>query len=104
MNNAHKLVKELLIVNPRLRDDDELLWFSVCEEIYMRQTGNVLSCGAFAFLSYVRRENNLPTFGAVTRCRRKLQANHPELRGKLWEKRHAKEAEYKEYARSIEEE
>lgn len=99
---TEQVVKELLKSDFVLRDDDELLWFFTCETIYQQKTGQIIKCSAFNFVHSMRKENGLPSYATVSRCRRKLQAEHPELRGVTYTKRHTHdEALYEEYSRSI---
>lgn len=86
-----KIVKELLILDKHLRDDDQKLYGCV---VY-----NIMPEVAKEDFITVMMSGKAPTMESVTRCRRKLQATYPELRGTVWQKRHEKEEEYEAYNR-----
>jgi len=55
---------------------------------------------SFSAVLWNHKALGLPSFESITRARRKLQHDKPELRGKVYEKRLAKQTEYIEkYAR-----
>lgn len=79
-NRLYKLediVKNILEVRPITRDDDFELVSSVYEDW--------LGYGNYTNMSFKDLMENhialaLPPFASITRCRRKLQMDHPELR------------------------
>ena len=77
-----KIIRDLLIKHPHLRDDDNKLlanvWF---------QTVIPLEEAWMDFLAIVAK-GDIPSPKAISRCRRKLQEMHPSLRGEQWYKRH----------------
>ena len=71
----YDLVKKLLQEKEELRGDDDFLYSEVIKVIYP----SALNFTAEAFFEK-RKMMKLPTFESVTRCRRKAQEEHPELR------------------------
>ena len=72
-----KAVKNILEEAPETRDNDYLLWLRTIEEMTAEDI-KILS------FSYVIRNINflgLPNYETVSRVRRKLQAEYPELKG-----------------------
>lgn len=93
-------VKQILIENPQTREDDMYLYYVYC----VRHNPKFYNPNDFITLfthKIYRNSENIKTFGAVERSRRKIQANYPELEsGKKTKKARAeKEEEYKEYSR-----
>lgn len=88
-------IKQILIDNPKAREDDMLLYITYYESLNTGYTfRNIFidpSC---------RKAEKIATFAAVERCRRKIQAECPELASERVKRARAKEEEnYKEYAR-----
>lgn len=90
------LVKTLLKEHHHLRDSDNKLlanvWFLKAEKVEE---------GAMDFLKLIA-DGKLPDAGSIRRCRRKLQEENPELRGKLWDKRHKMQTQVQEEIREME--
>lgn len=89
---VHNILKKFLPA----RSSDGVLQYKVCEEInptvLNRTYGEVLLYG---------KELGVPNENTVSRCRRKLQEKHPELKEPhTAQKRAEQETEYKAYARS----
>jgi hypothetical protein len=82
-------VFDLLTRYPHLRDSDEKL----CSNIWYSKIEKGLS--ATEFLA-IYSEGKLPNSESITRCRRKVQEDHPELRGTLYEEKQAKQEQIKE--------
>jgi hypothetical protein len=83
-------VREILLANPKARDDDNLL---VSE--YLKS----LEHGDFTHIANEIREKKIATtFKTIERTRRKIQEKNPDLRGEVWKKRHLAQEEYIEYA------
>jgi len=80
-------VKELLDKYPDLRDNDQRLMAN-----FWLQQLKRLGHGPAEFL-LVYSKGNLSSSESITRARRKIQEQYPELRGELWSKRHAKQDE-----------
>lgn len=87
IGNVQELVRELLEQDPRYRDCDKTL----SARIWSIQLGGVErleSMTAYEFLcEYVKRKSNLYSQESIGRARRKLQEEHPHLRGKNYKKR-----------------
>ena len=95
IRNKEFIVKDMLIKHPKTRDNDSLL----LAYVWVYQAGgkdhiNGISMKDF-ILDFIDKKFAEPS--GITRCRRKLQESHPELRGELYEKRH-------QMAKSIKEE
>ena len=77
LRNTTKMVKYVLEKEPRTRNSDNLLWLEVIKLINQ----GVLRKPMAEVLQNLN-EYGLPSIETVGRCRRKLQAEHPELRAK----------------------
>jgi len=90
------LVIEVLASVEDARDSDEVL-LAVVWGRYMKDLGydleSVSATGVFSLLS----TGEFPKAEGITRCRRKVQEQYPELRGALWDLRHS-------YAENVSEE
>jgi hypothetical protein len=85
MTSVLSSVKKMLQGNPRLRDSDEKLmanmWYVfIGEDIVM----NLTAINLLQKLS----DGDLPSYESISRCRRKIQEEKPELRGEKWKERH----------------
>ena len=96
MKNMLNKVVNLLTKHPSLRDSDERL----AANIWYNNIKNVDEIDAITLLSRFA-EGKLPSYESISRCRRKLQEEKPELRGKKWEKRHSKQRVIKEQIKEI---
>tara|TARA_Y100000361_G_C11110188_1_gene317121 strand:- start:523 stop:849 length:327 start_codon:yes stop_codon:yes gene_type:complete len=89
IKNKQQLVQHFLESNPKTRDNDQLLcafiWFDQLQYKIEGMTGKDL------LKSYAK--GDLVNADTISRCRQKLQQENPELRGKLYEKRHEKAKE-----------
>jgi hypothetical protein len=91
MKNIKQDIRSLLLQDNRYRDDDALL---VCRFYYNKCGGE----DAFKTMSAISLLNllaskALPFPDYITRVRRKLQEQEPELRGTKWAERHSLEEE-----------
>ncbi len=89
MKDYCETVEIMLRRFPETRDDDLKLFCCVCKAI----CPHVLK-EEFARVLYFHEKYDLPSIETIGRARRKLQNQHPELRGKLYEKRMSKQDEY----------
>ena len=96
MKNMLNKVVNLLTEHPSLRDSDERLTANIWHD----HTKNVDEIDALTLLSRFA-EGKLPSYESISRCRRKIQEEKPELRGKKWLKRHAKQQVIKEQIKEI---
>ena len=85
-------VKYLLSILPPLRDDDKLLSYQLWWNRVMEMKLNPIDIKWVEFMKLLS-DGNLPSMDSISRARRKLQQEFPDLRGKLWEKRHNLEKE-----------
>lgn len=85
LNTLHDEVKELLESDPRLRESDNKLW----ARIINNRIGSVqvTEITAYQLLCMVAN-NELPNWDTLTRARRVIQEDYPELRGAKWKERH----------------
>ena len=88
-----ELVKEILEKHPFARDDDYILYGYV-----MNEYGYSMNI-CFSEVSELIREKCLPAMITVWRARRKVMELYPELRGKSYKNRDAKQMEYVEFSR-----
>ena len=95
--NTTNLVKDILIKNPLTRNSDPHLYI----EVMMRLNPNATKM-PFAMVLRNLTDLGLPLYDTVTRARRKIQREHPELQGteRVKRIRAELEEEYKEFARS----
>lgn len=82
------IVENELRINPKSRDNDYIL---IC--LVIRDLGYNWNM-PFASIMEKMSNGELPAMGTITRCRRKLQEIHPELRGKNWALRNEAQDEY----------
>ena len=90
MSNVLPSVKRLLTQTPSLRDSDERLmatiWFRDIGEDKVRELSAINLLQKLA-------DGKLPSYESISRCRRKIQEEVPELRGEKWKERHDAEEE-----------
>lgn len=89
MKDHLTLVENILRAHPVTRDDDFRLYVWACfmikpELMHMK----------FEQAMWFHDENGLPSYESITRARRKLQEQIPELRGKKYKERQARQEEY----------
>lgn len=84
-DNLKQLVKEALEYNVYVRDSDHRLvaW------IWRKEIKNEWGDDVINLLNM----DKLTSWESIARCRRKIQEEHPELRGKTWEDRQKKSVE-----------
>jgi len=94
IKNKEFIVKDILTKHPKTRDSDSLL----LSFIWVYQAGGkdyIQDISMRDFISdFIGKRFAEPS--GITRCRRKLQEHYPELRGKLYDKRHKMEESVKE--------
>ena len=91
LDTIQEQVAYLLKNYPKTRDNDKKLIGGVYQMFYGVDTYNE----SFA---EVIENTDLPSFESIRRCRQKLQATFPELRGKHDKERLERQAEYVSYA------
>lgn len=86
IKNIQDVVKDALIRYPKYRDDDNKLvayiWWK-----HLKNNNIPEDIIAIDFLQLYAK-NELPQADAITRARRKIQEENPELRGELYKARH----------------
>jgi hypothetical protein len=96
---VEKLVREILINNPKARDDD----FELVAEYYYKLNPNIVDM-KFGYIFLGHKELGLTAIESITRARRKIQSLNPELcSSKTKEKRKKLEEEYRDYYSKYEE-
>lgn len=95
MKNVLVRVKHYLTIDETLRDNDNRLLANIWNEVIQRKYIDVNLASAQDLLRMLA-EGSLPNQESVRRCRQKLQEENPELRGRLWEKRHQMAKQVKE--------
>ena len=96
LQTMESVVFKVLDERPETRKDDYLLMLAVCEEL----TPEIIKC-SFASVLYNHNFIGLPNWETVTRCRRKIQEKHPELKNiETAKKRMEEQEKYIEYART----
>ena len=93
IKNIQDVVKDALIRYPKYRDDDNKLvayiWWK-----HLKNNNIPEDIIAMDFLQLYAK-NELPQADAITRARRKIQEENPELRGQLYNERHQLKEEVK---------
>jgi len=80
-----KEVETYLNKYPLLRDNDEKLMANIWWSYVAFNIGE--NASGKALLSMLA-EGKLPSYESISRCRRKLQEENPNLRGDKWHERH----------------
>ena len=94
IKNKKFVVKDILTRYPKARDNDSLL----LAHVWVYQCGGKVYAEDITMWDFVMDfiEKRFAEVEPITRCRRKLQEKHPELRGELWDKRHKMSESVKE--------
>jgi hypothetical protein len=79
-------VANMLRRHPELRDDDEKLVTNIWY-VEMKRYGTPETLPVTDFLA-LYQQKKLSSADVITRARRKVQEQYPELRGTTWEERH----------------
>lgn len=85
-------VREILINFPETRDNDNALIYRLMREL---DFFGIHKITALKFLENLKN-GEYGSLESIRRCRQALQEKDPELRGKLWNKRHKYQQEVKE--------
>ena len=93
LDTVHEQVKYLLTNYPKTRDSDKRLIGGVYQMFYG------INVYETSFASVLFNEE-VPAFETIRRCRQKIQAGYPELRGKNDKRRLDRQKEFVEYALS----
>lgn len=107
METAHQRVKKikpvvskLLQANPIYRDSDEALVARYWVDEFEAAGNNIQTSRAYKFADMVRK-GELTSFDNITRAKRKVQEQVPELRGETWGMRHGMSEDFKNNAHNI---
>lgn len=73
---VENITYQVLLEDKESRLDDGILYFKVCDIIAPNGVGGLL----FEDVLMNRREYKLPSYATVTRCRRKIFEEHPEIK------------------------
>ncbi len=92
--NLEKVVTKILQEDELAREDDCYLILEVIREMFPNETGKT-----FAQVMFNAKSRGI-SFESITRCRRKVQKKHPELKNiKIAEIRNTEQQEYIDYAK-----
>ena len=78
-------VEKFLTKYPVLRDDDEKLMANM----WNKHLGDITYVNGEDILKMLAN-HELPSYESISRCRRKLQENNPNLRGSKWVQRQSR--------------
>ena len=105
LNTIKELVEQLLTESEKLRGDDDLLYLSVIRIVHPHWNNahintNIENAPIGEFFK-MRKSAKLPTFESVTRCRRKVQEERPDLKPceKIQEARKEQEEEFYNFSK-----
>ena len=91
IKSVHRNVELILMADKETRDNDDLLYVTFAEWLGLTDK-------TFGTVFTNRKELGLPPYETVRRARQKVQAEHPELRGKRYKARQEAEEVFREYA------
>lgn len=78
LNLLKDLVTETLKQGETFRENDDLLYLTICIKLFSNR-GSITNMTVADFFTN-RKKYGLPTFESVSRCRRKAQEENPALR------------------------
>ena len=94
MKNLEHIVTDILLKNPKARDDDHIL----AGAVWIRELGGseiAREMGLWEFMRFFMN-HEVANFESIGRCRRKVQEINADLRGEKYEYRHNRQKEVKE--------
>ena len=95
IKDRYEWVKDKLTKFPKLRDSNERLYYN-----YLLDIGYDVN-KSFKEILKDMENRSIPYIDSFGRASRKVQENHPHLRGRLYKKRKRKEEEVKDEIRSL---
>ena len=95
IKDKYEWVKDKLTKFPKLRDSNERLYYN-----YLLDIGYDIT-KPFKEILKDMENREIPYIDSFGRASRKVQENHPHLRGRLYKKRKRKEEEVKDEIRSL---
>jgi hypothetical protein len=87
IKERYQWTKQKLSQYPELRDSNERLYYH-----YLKEIGYDIN-KSFKEALKDMENRTIPYLDTIARASRKVQEEHPHLRGKLWQKRKSKKAE-----------
>lgn len=98
LGKIKEVVLDILETTPAARDDDMVLYALACKKF----NPHIDLSGSFSFVLINHECFSIPNYDSVGRCRRKIQAERPDLQSSEEAKRVKAEriAEYREFSRS----
>lgn len=96
LKQLKEIVIETLKQGETFRENDDELYFAVCVKVNSKISDRLLSDMTVGEFFGNRKRYGLPTYESVSRCRRKAQEEHPELKPckKVQEARRTKQDEF----------
>lgn len=96
LKQLKEIVIETLKQGETFKENDDELYFAVCVKVNSRISDRLLSDMTVGEFFGNRKRYGLPTYESVSRCRRKAQEEHLELRPckKVQEARRTKQDEF----------
>lgn len=97
IKTVNGMVEDILVKHPKARNSDNYLYIQVIKKVHPKASQYALDY-VFANL----KELGLPCYETVSRVRRKIQSEHPELWSDKTIKKYREQAEkdFEDYARS----
>jgi hypothetical protein len=105
-NEVRTIIHELLLEKPETRDNDMYLVTAIWFRQLKAKGYDPKTMSGLELLTMIKnyKQNGLILFETIRRQRCLLQEMHPELRGELYEKRHATQEEVKQDIRDFKQE
>ena len=94
-NKLFDIILNILRIDEEARNNDVVLCWKVYEQGIKIEE---LSAREFFTLLYNKK---VASFSSITRARRAVQQHYPELRGKVYEKRHNNQKNYVKYIKGV---
>lgn len=88
------VVHRLMVKHPELKDNDYKLVVAVWNKELLAQGIDIKDITGYEAFKCISAGKVSP-IESITRCRRKLQEQYPQLRGQRWADRHDQETEVK---------
>jgi hypothetical protein len=100
INTVYDFVFSQLVKAERYRDDDNLLVVSIWWEELAKMGYDGRNLSAYDFMNLYKSQK-LTSSDTITRARRKIQEENPDLRGKSYQSRQAKTEDVKQELRLL---
>ena len=101
LKQLKEIVIETLKQGETFRENDDELYFAVCVKVNSRISDRLLSDMTVGEFFGNRKRYGLPTYESVSRCRRKAQEEHPDLKPceKIQEAREEQEEKFYNFSK-----